>query len=138
MKLHHLLLLVTCIAILAAVPASADGNMACSCTATACGNNAVGGDQGDIFTGLSEETVKTKFQTNPDTGWTCVVPAKIRGEGGPKGCFCAKLCGNGGVGADPNFFDLGLTQEEIDEDYGGGGPGNPTGWLCGNYRGTIS
>jgi len=46
-------------------------------------------------------------------------------------------CGNGGVGigADPNTFDLGLTQSTIDSKYGGGKPGNKTGWLCGSYRG---
>jgi hypothetical protein len=113
------------------------GNLACSCTGIACGNNAIGGDQGDIFTGLSAQTVSELFTSNPNTGWTCVEPANIRGEGGPKGCYCANYCGNGGIGADPNYFDLGLSQEKIDKYYGGGAQGNQTGWLCGNYRGSI-
>ena len=113
------------------------GNMVCSCTASACGNNAIGGNQGDIFTGLSSWIVATKFMTNPNTGWTCVEPAKVRGTNGPKGCYCANYCGNGGIGADPNYFDLGLSQERIDQYYGGGAAGNRTGWLCGNSRGTI-
>jgi len=116
--------------------AAAD-NMACSCTASACGNNAIGGNQGDIFSGLSQTTVNELFLTNPNTGWTCVVPKKIRGSGGPLGCFCAGYCGNGGIGADPNYFDLGLSQDKVNKLYGGGKPGNRTGWLCGKYRGTT-
>jgi hypothetical protein len=106
----------------------------CSCTAAGCGNGGVGGDQGDIFTGVPSADVNQYF--GPNTGWTCVVPKAVRGSGGPLGCFCAGYCGNGGIGADPNTFDLGLTQATVDSSYGGGKAGNKTGWLCGNYRGT--
>ena len=122
---------------LAAGAAAHADDMACSCTGLACGNNAIGGDRGDIFTGVSSAEAKSFFTTTDNTGWTCVVPAKIRGTGGPKGCYCRNYCGNGGIGADPRFFDLGLSQETINEDYGGGSSGNRTGWLCGNYRGDF-
>lgn len=108
----------------------------CSCTASACGNGGIGGNQGDIFTGVPPADVAKYF--GPNTGWTCVAPRLVRGSGGPKGCFCADYCGNGGIGADPKTFDLGLSQETIDSKYGGGKPGNRTGWLCGNYRGVWS
>jgi hypothetical protein len=115
------------------------GNLACSCTGLACGNGAVGGNQGDIFTGLSQSTVNTYFTPNPNTGWTCVPPAAIRsGPGGPLGCFCQYYCGNGGIGANPNTFDLHLNQTRVNTYYGGGHAGNQTGWLCGNYRGSFS
>lgn len=130
--------LIAAAAICFAGQVSADATMACSCTASACGNNAVGGDQGDVFSGLSPTTVDEMFLTNPNTGWTCVVPAKVRGSGGPLACFCAGYCGNGGIGADPNYFDLGLSPSTVSSSYGGGKPGNKTGWLCGNYRGTIN
>lgn len=112
--------------------------MSCVCTATACGNYAVGGNQGDIYTSVSANDVRAKFITNPNTGWHCFVPDKIRGNGGPKGCYCGKYCGNGGVGADPGYIDLGLTRDTIKSSYGGGKPGNKTNWLCGNSRGAFS
>lgn len=115
-----------------------EGKMACVCTASACGNNAIGGNRGDIFTNVSEAAVKQSFQTNPDTGWTCFKPEKVRGSGGPEGCFCKDYCGNGGVGANPNFIDLGLSSSTVSSDYGGGNPGNRTGWLCGAYRGKFN
>ena len=135
------IVLATCFAALLFVTGAAlaqSANEACSCTGNGCGNGAVGGDQGDIFTGVSPANVKQYFTPNPNTGWTCVVPAKIRGTGGPLGCFCAQYCGNGGIGANPNYFDLGLSQSTVNSSYGGGKPGNKTGWLCGNYRGTFS
>lgn len=116
---------------------TAPANMACVCTGSACGNDAIGGDQGDIFDQLTVDVVNAKFKTNPDTGWTCLVPAKVRGKDGPKGCYCEGYCGNGGIGADPHFIDLGLAQQDVDKLYGGGKPGNRTGWLCGNYRGSL-
>ena len=109
----------------------------CACTGSACGNNAIGGNQGDIFTNVSHTNVQQKFQTNPNTGWTCVVPAKTRGTGGPLGCYCKGYCGNGGIGADPNYFDLGLSQATVNGSYGGGKAGNKTGWLCGSSRGDF-
>lgn len=117
---------------------AANLDQSCSCTAAACGNNAVGGDQGDIFTEIPASQVKANFQSNSNTGWTCVVPAKIRGDGGPKGCYCIGYCGNGGIGADPDYFDIGLSQSTINSSYGGGASGNRTWWLCGNYRGVWS
>ena len=114
--------------------------MSCICTGGAwasCGNGAIGGAQGDLFVNLSPATAGTRFKANPNTGWTCVVPAATRGAGGPLGCYCKGLCGNGGVGADPNYFDLGLSQDRVNAGYGGGKPGNRTGWLCGKYRGTL-
>ncbi len=78
------------------------------------------------------------FVTNPNTGWTCVVPARVIGSGGPLGCFCAGSCGNGGIRADPNTFSLGLSQATIDKHYGGGKASNPTGWLCGPNRGSFN
>ncbi len=117
--------------------AYAEGELSCSCTASACGNGAVGGDQGDIFTEISIEDAGLFFTPNSDTGWTCVVPAATRGSAGPQGCYCQNYCGNGGIGADPNYFDLDLTQEEINSLYGGGEAGNSTGWLCGNWRGDF-
>lgn len=111
--------------------------MDCVCTGSACGNDAIGGDQGDIFTKVSPAEVKDSFQTNPNTGWTCVVPAETRGSGGPLGCYCQDYCGNGGIGADPNYIDLGLSQATVDANYGGGEAGNQTGWLCGTYRGSF-
>jgi hypothetical protein len=113
------------------------GNLACSCTSSGCGNGGIGGNNGDIFTGLSQATVNKYF--GPNTGWTCVAPAAIRsGPGGPLGCFCQYYCGNGGIGANPNTFDLHLTQARVNTYYGGGHPGNQTGWLCGTYRGSFS
>lgn len=119
--------------------AIASDNMACSCTGygagAKCGNQGVGGDNGDIFTDLSKTTVDAWFVPNPLTGWTCVVPSNVRGIGGPLGCFCADHCTKiGDVSAGSNAFDLGLSQSTVDADYGGGKPGNKTGWLCGNYR----
>ncbi|NET65740.1 MAG: hypothetical protein F6K63_15635 [Moorea sp. SIO1G6] len=138
-KIYTLLLscVLTVIMLFSGGVALAQGDYACSCTGFACGNNAIGGDQGDIFDNLSANTVETLFTTNPNTGWTCVIPAAIRGSGGPEGCYCEGYCGNGGIGADPNFFDLGLSQETVANLYGGGQPGNRTGWLCGSYRGSI-
>ncbi|HTQ81384.1 MAG TPA: hypothetical protein VMM92_15405 [Thermoanaerobaculia bacterium] len=121
-----------------AQPAKPAANESCSCTASACGNNAIGGAQGDIFVQITPANVKKYFVTNPNTGWTCTVPSRTLGEGGPLGCFCAGYCGNGGVGADPKTFSLGLNQDTIKKQYGGGAPGNPTGWLCGNYRGVFN
>jgi hypothetical protein len=113
-----------------------DTNNDCSCTATpyGCGNGGIGGNTGDIFVNVPPADVKQYFGSG--TGWTCVVPSLVRGSGGPLGCFCAGYCGNGGIGADPNTFDLGLSQATIDKSYGGGQSGNKTGWLCGSYRGS--
>lgn len=83
------------------------------------------------------DTVNGQFLTNGESGWTCRLPAKPRGLGGPMGCYCAGLCGNGGAGADSGTMHLGFSQEQVDKDYGGGKAGNKTGWLCGNYRGTF-
>jgi hypothetical protein len=138
MKGTRFVLLMSMVMLLSGGAVFAQDNQACVCTAAACGNNAIGGNQGDIFTGLTSATVQKYFTTNPDTGWTCFVPAKIRGTGGPLGCYCANYCGNGGIGADPNYIDLGLSQDTVNSSYGGGKPGNPTGWLCGTYRGTFS
>ena len=135
--MHSVQLAIFCLFFGFAGQSVAADDMACSCTAGACGNDAVGGDQGDIFNDLSQATVNNSFKTNPNTGWTCVVPKKTRGTGGPLGCFCAGYCGNGGIGADPDYFDLGLNQDTINKNYGGGKAGNKTGWLCGNYRGTY-
>ncbi len=110
--------------------------MACVCTGTACGNAAIGGDQGDIFTNVSADKVKQSFVTNPNTGWTCITP-KVRGQGGPLGCYCKGYCGNGGIGADPNYIDLGKTDAVVAQSYGGGKAGNKTGWLCGKFRGDF-
>lgn len=121
---------------------AASPNEDCSCTGVSvqpsagCGNGGIGGAQGDIFTNVPPATVQSSF--GPNTGWTCVVPSLVRGQGGPLGCFCANLCGNGGIGADPNTFDLGLSQSSVNSSYGGGQAGNKTGWLCGNYRGNWS
>jgi len=115
--------------------AQAADKQTCVCTATACGNNAIGGDQGDLFVNVSALQASQYFQTQPNTGWTCFTPATTRGAGGPQGCFCKGICGNGGVGADPNFVDLALTADTVTKNYGGGKPGNKTGWLCGNFRG---
>lgn len=113
-------------------------NEDCSCTGAACGNGAVGGNQGDIFVNITPANVQKYFTGNPNTGWTCVVPAKVNGSGGPLGCFCKGYCGNGGIGANPNTFNLGLSQATIDAQYGGGKAGNKTGWLCGTYRGSFN
>jgi hypothetical protein len=110
---------------------------ACVCTGSACGNGSIGAYQGDIFTNVSLSQVQQSFQANPNTGWTCVVPAAVRGSGGPMGCYCAGYCGNGGIGADPNYFDLGLSKPTVDASYGGGKAGNRTGWLCGSWRGSF-
>jgi hypothetical protein len=117
---------------------SAFAQSVCVCTGGSCGNNAVGGDSGDIFSKVSPESVKGSFQTSSSTGWTCFTPAKVRGAGGPLGCFCKGSCGNGGIGADPNYVDLGITQAIVDKSYGGGKPGNKTGWLCGKSRGDFT
>lgn len=114
---------------------------ACSCTGIddsfLCGNDAIGGDGGDIFYIVIPGDVDKYFQTNPNTGWTCEVPSAVRNEGGPLGCFCPDTCGNLGIGGDAYALDLGLTQTDVDNDYGGGQPGNSTGWICGNYRGSF-
>jgi len=117
--------------------ALAAGNVTCVCTATACGNNAIGGNQGDVFVNVSPDQASQYFQTNPNTGWTCLAPAKTRGAAGPQGCFCKGSCGNGGIGADPNYIDLGLSPDTVAKSYGGGAAGNKTGWLCGSYRGDF-
>jgi hypothetical protein len=123
----------------AATPAAAQqGELTCVCIGKACGNNAIGGDHGDIFDKLTAKTVQDKFYSTGDTGWTCLLPQKTRGSGGPKGCYCGgKPCGNGAVGADPLTVDLGLSQQDVDQKYGGGDT-KKTGWLCGNYRGSVS
>ncbi len=116
-----------------------EGALYCVCTGSACGNNAIGGDQGDIFGGLSPEAVNNKFYSTGNTGWTCMVPAQVRGSGGPQGCYCGdQPCGNGGVGGNPLFIDLGVSHEKVVANYGGGEKGNRTGWLCGPYRGTVN
>ncbi|HYG62925.1 MAG TPA: hypothetical protein VEL74_10115 [Thermoanaerobaculia bacterium] len=134
MKMRTLLLVSLIILFTAGAALAQGSNMDCSCTAAGCGNGGVGGDQGDIFINVPPAEVKQYF--GPNTGWTCVVPSLVRGSGGPLGCFCAGYCGNGGIGADPNTFDLGLSQDTINSSYGGGKPGNKTGWLCGDYRGS--
>ena len=115
---------------------------ACSCTGIGdsflCGNEAIGGDGGDIFYIVIPGDVDKYFKTNPNTGWTCEVPSAVRNEGGPLGCFCPDTCGNLGIGGDAYALDLGLTQADVDNDYGGGQPGNRTGWICGNYRGSFN
>jgi hypothetical protein len=115
-------------------------NEDCSCTGlpggVGCGNGGIGGNPGDIFVNITPANVQ-KYFTNANTGWTCVVPAKTNGSGGPMGCFCQTLCGNGGIGANASTFNLGLTQTQINQYYGGGQAGNKTGWLCGTYRGTF-
>lgn len=140
MRWSFLACLVLAFGLLAAPPAQAsEGELYCVCTGTACGNNAIGGDRGDIFGQLTAKVVEDKFYSTGNTGWTCMEPAKVRGSGGPKGCFCGdQPCGNGGVGADPLFIDLGLSEQKVANSYGGGNAGNRTGWLCGNYRGTVN
>lgn len=114
---------------------------ACSCTGTEgsflCGNDAIGGNGGDIFYIVIPGDVDKHFKTNPDTGWTCEVPAMVRGTDGPMACFCPDTCGNLGTGGNANYFDLGLTQTDVDSDYGGGQPDNRTGWICGDFRGSF-
>lgn len=111
--------------------------MHCSCAELGCGRYPITGGSGDIFTNVSTENVKTKFQAAGNTGWNCVVPAVTNGSGGPKACFCKGYCGGGGVGGDPNSFNLGLSPDIVAHSYGGGKPGNQTGWLCGDYRGDF-
>jgi hypothetical protein len=148
MKLVHFAISTIILVALAQVyitPAYADPQalppFTCSCTGIGdsflCGNDAIGGDGGDIFYIVIPGDVDKYFQTNPDTGWTCDVPSAVRGEGGPLGCFCPDTCGNLGTGGDANAVDLGLTQTDVDTDYGGGQPDNRTGWICGNYRGSF-
>jgi hypothetical protein len=135
------LLLIGVVSLLAASAASAQ-NQDCSCTgvqvnpALGCGNGGIGGNQGDIFTAVTPADVQQFFGAG--TGWTCVVPKAVWSSGGPLGCFCAGYCGNGGMGANPNTFSLGLTQTNVTASYGGGQAGNKTGWLCGSYRGAWS
>ena len=117
---------------------AASGSLYCVCTGDACGNNAIGGNQGDIFGELTAKVVNEKFYSTGKTGWTCMVPKKVRGNGGSMGCYCAGSCGDGGIGANSLFIDLGLSKQKVDQDYGGGKKGNRTGWLCGPYRGTVN
>lgn len=115
------------------------GELYCVCTGSACGNNAIGGNQGDIFGQLTAKVVDDKFYSTGNTGWTCLLPEKLRGSGGPQGCYCGdRPCGNGGTGGDPLFIDLGLSESDVAKNYGGGKKGNRTGWLCGPYRGTVN
>lgn len=111
------------------------GNMACACTGSACGSGGIGGNQGDVFSHISPAKVKSKFESG--SGWTCAVPSKISGSNGPLACFCNGYCGNGGIGANPKTFRLGVSESSLNEYYGGGKKGNPTGWVCGNYRGKF-
>ncbi|MBK1670817.1 hypothetical protein CKO28_22630 [Rhodovibrio sodomensis] len=118
---------------------AAEGALYCVCTGSGCGNNAIGGDQGDIFGKLSPDVVETKFYSTGKTGWTYMVPDRLRGGGGPRGCYCGDdPCGNGGIGANPLTIHLGLSHQQIADNYGGGEQGNRTGWLCGPYRGTAN
>lgn len=110
------------------------GTTSCICTASACGNGAIGGNYGDIFANISSSSARSKFTANPNTGWTCAVPATKTGSSGPLGCYCKGYCGNGGVGADPRTLKLGVSQSSIDQRYGGGKKGNQTGWVCGKVR----
>ncbi len=114
------------------------GSMTCVCTGWACGNDAIGGAQGDIIIGVSEAEVKQSYLTNPDTGWTCFKPNKIIGSGGPNACFCKANCGNGGTVGGHNTIHLGLSDTKVVSSYGGGEAGNRTGWLCGDYGGPAS
>lgn len=119
--------------------AYAADELSCVCeAAVGCGLGGVGGDQGDIITSVSPAAAEKYFTTNPDTGWICVKPAKSRGNGGPEGCFCKATCGNGGMAGEPNYFDLGLKKDQVNSSYGGGKPGNTTGWLCGTWRGDFA
>ena len=112
------------------------GNMACVCTDNACGSGAVAGNQGDSFSHISSAKVRSDFTPNSNTGWSCAIPSDIKTSSGSLGCFCSGYCGNGGTGADPKTYRLGnISQERIDQRYGGGKKGNKTGWLCGKYRG---
>lgn len=115
---------------LGAAPALAD--QTCVCASQYCGNNAVGGQQGDVWYGVTPEAAKNDFgMGRGDTGWNCN-PPMVRGSGGPMGCYCAGMfgCGNGGIGGNLGWVDLGLSQAEVDQSYGGGMPGNRTGWVC--------
>jgi len=133
------LLIAIAVVLSVAGAAQAQTNMDCSCSGVAaqpsagCGNGGIGAAQGDIFVNVPPADVQQFF--GPNTGWTCVVPSAVWSSGGPLGCYCANYCGNGGIGADPKTFSLGLTQDTINKNYGGGKSGNKTGWLCGNYRG---
>ncbi len=109
---------------------------ACVCTASACGGGAIGGDQGDVMTDISDDAVAKSFKPNPTSGWTCLVPTLIqKGTTGTLACFCATSCGNGGIGGDAGLIHTGLEQADVDKSYGGGKPDNATGWLCGKDRG---
>jgi hypothetical protein len=133
-------LLCICILIFSAIPlgAQAQDLLACSCTGSVCGNGAIQGNQGDVFTEVSESQADEFFFDGIETGWTCVVPSSISGEGGPLACFCENLCGGGAVGGSAGTFRLGLTQDQVNSSFGGGEAGNGTGWLCGDYRGAFS
>ncbi len=116
-------------------PINKSGNLACVCTGSGCGNGAIGGNYGDVFTKVSSSYAKAKFTPHSSTGWTCAVPSKTSGSGGPLACYCKGYCGNGGIGADPKTLRLGISQSSLTDYYGGGKKGNRTGWVCGNYRG---
>jgi len=98
-----------------------------------CGNGAVGGDNGNVKTGLSTATVIASY--GPDrvgatrTGWAC------RPEG-TNSCVCIGFnegggCGNGAVGGDNGNVKTGLSTATVIASYGPDRTGTKrTGWKC--------
>ena len=108
----------------------------CVCTSNGCGGGAIGGDQGDVFTDVSDTAIGVNFKPTDSTGWTCLA-AKLTAIGGDgsMACYCADGCGSGGTNSDKGDIHLKLTKADVDKSYGGGAQGNATGWLCGVDRG---
>jgi len=98
-----------------------------------CGNGAIGGNNGQINTGISTATVLASY--GPDrtsatrTGWACRTT-------GTNSCVCIGInegggCGNGAVGGNNGQIRTGITTASVLASYGPDRTGaTRTGWKC--------
>lgn len=144
MKMGQALLLVgfVVVTLISQTVPSAEQQWLCACAEKACGNNAIGGDRGDIFYPLSKKAVDVYFAANNQTGWMCSVPRQVddRGEAvnnsdiAVQACFCQGDCELAEGAAD---LIIG-----VDRDWARwtskaqSGVKEPV-WLCGPYRGAF-
>lgn len=101
----------------------------CVCVGSTCGNSAVGGNHGQVVTGLSTPNVVASY--GPDrigseiTGWACRPT-------GTNSCVCVgSTCGNNAAGGAHGQVVSGLSTSTVIASYGPDRIGSEiTGWKC--------
>jgi len=100
----------------------------CLCEGS-CGNDAFGGSDGEIATGVSAASMISDYSPHrtggADTGWACAAE-------GTHTCVCRGSCGNGATGASDGDIHSGLSAQTVLTAYGPQRTGfAATGWSCG-------